>query len=894
MAEYTRPFLYPKQHDAIFTPKRWALCEASTKSGKTVASIARIIEWSLVGNGREKVEAGQNFWWVAPVSDQARIAFSRVKQGMSAGSFTARESPTPTITTLVGTHIAFKSADNPDSLYGEDVFGAIIDEASRAKEDAWHAVRSTLTATRGPCVMIGNVKGRRNWFYEFCRRVESGQEPNGHFARITWRDAVEAGVLDLEEIEDAKRNLPENVFKELYEAVASDDSGNPFGEDHIYACVRALSNKPPVAFGIDLAKKQDWLVVIGLDEDGNVCVFQRWQGVPWRESIRRIHSIVGEDIPALVDSTGIGDPVLEELQEDHGNFFGYGFTPLSKQRLMEGLAVSIQGHEITFPDGPIKSELLAFEYELTRTGVRYTAAEGWNDDCVCLVEGTDIRTSRGIVSIENIIPGDLVLTHYGVLKEVLSTGSREARAIYDIEITGKPNLQTTEEHPLLLSERKFHTTHDEKMNQLEYVAPEWRSINDGSSLTNYGATGIASMLVVDVEAIDMLALAPDNYLDQDGQLISTFQRRGRIYANPKTAPIKRFIQVDTNFCMLLGYYVAEGSTGGEAHSVQFASHERETPIRDWLLDYFSSLGLRPGVIRRTDSRFEENKGFALHVGSKPLASLFKGLGKSRGKFLPVWTEHLPADKQIAILCGYLLGDGNFTEGVCRAKTISGTLAYQLYEISQRLGIPASLRKFSNVHGPLWSLAWSSSFTNLIVAMMPQDLIASKIVARRDTVKDQTQIRMVGPYVTGKIRKVTEISDHPRRVFNLSIADDQSYVANGTVVHNCALALARQQLTEASPVTNLIGFYAGQNAKARQLESQEEIPDSIGQEFTRRLQRTPSEILDNELTELYLKTLGEYEPAAKLCAGCGQPMSGPSRVTDGVFNWHPGCARGVAA
>lgn len=390
--EYTRPFLYPKQEAAIFTPKRWALCEASTKSGKTIASIVRIIEWSLFGNGRTKdihgnlvpVGPGQHYWWVAPVSDQARIAFTRVKQRLTPGTFHSRESPTPTIELVTGTDIVFKSGDNPDSLYGEDVYGGVVDEASRCRPDSWYAFRSTLTATSGPAVIIGNVKGRANWFYEFCRRVEAGNEPNGSFARITWEDAVKAGVLDLEEIEDARRNLPEMVFKELYDAMASDDSGNPFGEDHIYACVsERLSEKPPVAFGVDLAKKRDYLVIIGLDDNGNTSVFQRWTGVPWSESIRRIHEICGEDVPTLVDSTGVGDPVLEELQRDHGNFLGYNFTSVSKQRLMEGLAVSIQSHNISFPDGPIKNELLHFEFVLSASGVRYNAAEGWSDDCVC-------------------------------------------------------------------------------------------------------------------------------------------------------------------------------------------------------------------------------------------------------------------------------------------------------------------------------------------------------------------------------------------------------------------------------------------------------------------------------------------------------------------------------
>lgn len=381
--QYTRPYLYPKQQSAIFSGKRWSLIEASTKSGKTQGSIIRFIEWGLFGAGKFPVAPGQHYWWVAPTFAQAEIAFDRIKLNLTAGSFVAKSNP-PTITLPTGTHLDFKSGDNPNSLYGEDVYAAVGDEASRWVPSAWPALRSTLTATGGPAVLIGNVQGKANFFWEFCRRVEAGLEPNGAYSRLTWKDAVEAGILDIEEIEDARRNLSEREFRELYEAVASDDTGNPFGESHIRQCIQiGLASGPPVAFGIDLAKKQDYLVVIGLNDRGQVCSFDRWQDTPWRTSIQRIHKICGEDTAVLVDSTGIGDPVLEELQVEHGNFRGYNFTQASKQRLMEGLAVSIQGHEIGFPDGPIVQELLRFEYELTRTGVRYSAPEGYNDDCVC-------------------------------------------------------------------------------------------------------------------------------------------------------------------------------------------------------------------------------------------------------------------------------------------------------------------------------------------------------------------------------------------------------------------------------------------------------------------------------------------------------------------------------
>ncbi len=50
---------------------------------------------------------------------------------------------------------------------------------------------------------------------------------------------------------------------------------------------------------------------------------------------------------------------------------------------MEGLAVAIQKQEIGFPDGVIANELESFEYEYTRTGVRYSAPSGMHDDTVC-------------------------------------------------------------------------------------------------------------------------------------------------------------------------------------------------------------------------------------------------------------------------------------------------------------------------------------------------------------------------------------------------------------------------------------------------------------------------------------------------------------------------------
>ena len=371
---YKRPWLYPKQEAAFFGPERFAFTEASTKSGKTVAAEAWLFEQAYM-TGRE----GRNYWWIAPILEQARIAYNRMKAGLPNNVYQANDSRS-SLRVLNGAIITFKGSDNPDSLYGEDVYAAVVDEASRCKEEAWHALRTTLTATRGPVRIIGNVKGRRNWFWRMARVAEAGEE-GMTYHRITAADAVAAGVLDWEEIRQAERVLPPEVFRELYYAEASDDQGNPFGMAAIAKCVAPLSQEKPAVWGWDLAKSVDWTVGIALDSERRVCRFHRFQ-LPWGETKERMRQET-QLLPALVDATGVGDVVVEELQRDGmSRFEGFKFSAPSKQELMFGLRSSVQQAAVKFPDGPIRLEMEAFEYENTSWGVRYGVQEGVHDDCV--------------------------------------------------------------------------------------------------------------------------------------------------------------------------------------------------------------------------------------------------------------------------------------------------------------------------------------------------------------------------------------------------------------------------------------------------------------------------------------------------------------------------------
>lgn len=383
---YTRPPLALYQKEIIDDPARFTVTEAATKTGKTASHIIWLFEQPLVLN----LKANQSVWWVAPVFGQAEIAYRRMKNQVSDKHYFKANDTKLVLTDPMGAMYQFRSADRPDNLYGDDVYAAVFDEFTRSREAAWHALRSTLTATKGKCKFIGNVKGKKNWGYKLAQRARQGNDPAYSYHKITAYQAAEAGFVDLEEIRQAERDLPAHVFKELYLAEAAEDDSNPFGNSFIQLCAMGMSSLPPVCFGIDLAKSLDYTVIIGLDRFGQVCHFERFQ-MDWNQTVQRIKLL--PDVPTQIDSTGVGDPIVEQAQQGRGNVTGKKYTEVSKQQLMEGLAAGIHQRKVIIPEstgdtlpvgdpGHIKNELENFEFVYTRTGVRYRAPEGLNDDCV--------------------------------------------------------------------------------------------------------------------------------------------------------------------------------------------------------------------------------------------------------------------------------------------------------------------------------------------------------------------------------------------------------------------------------------------------------------------------------------------------------------------------------
>ena len=273
----------------------------------------------------------------------------------------------------------FWTMDNPDAGRSRKYRRVVIDEGGivRDLEACWtEGIRPTLADMMGDAWFLGTPKGQ-TYFHRLWVRGQSGEQ-----GWKSWRmGTVTNPFIPPEEIEAARRDMLPSVFAQEFEGVPADDGGNPFGLSAIAACVGQMSTKPACVYGIDLAKSMDWVVCTGLDDQCCVCSQDRWQG-PWRDTTKRLERLV-HSTPAFVDSTGVGDPIVEQLQASLPSVEGFKFTRQSKQQLMEGLAYTIQHGEVTFPDGVLRNELDTFAYEYTASGVRYSAPEGLHDDCVC-------------------------------------------------------------------------------------------------------------------------------------------------------------------------------------------------------------------------------------------------------------------------------------------------------------------------------------------------------------------------------------------------------------------------------------------------------------------------------------------------------------------------------
>ena len=371
---------------------RFKVLSAGRRWGKTRLGVNECLDAASKG-GRA--------WWVSPSYKTSEVGWRPLRQ-------IARKIPNAEVrlvdrmvTLPGGGFVAVRSADNPDSLRGEGLDFVVMDECAFMQKEAWtEAIRPALSDRLGKALFISTPKGR-NWFWENYQRGINGEQGWQSWTYPTSTNPF----IDKGEIEAAKRDLPEIIFRQEYLAEFIDDSGGVFRRVQEAAILEPREPEPGKQYvaGVDVAASVDFTVVTVLDAETKEMVYlDRFNRVDYPVLIDRLEAVYKRYhlTSMVVESNSIGRPVIDELVARGLNIVPFTTTSATKQAIIQNLQAAFENGQILVLNNQILvGELLSFESKRNASGgFSYSAPDGMHDDCILsLAIAWHGATSAGVI-----------------------------------------------------------------------------------------------------------------------------------------------------------------------------------------------------------------------------------------------------------------------------------------------------------------------------------------------------------------------------------------------------------------------------------------------------------------------------------------------------------------
>jgi len=292
--------------------------------------------------------------------------------------------------TLVGNRqFWFKSADNPDSLVSQGLDVLWVDEGALIEERAWNiSLRPALMDKKGRGIFTGTPRGK-NWYF---RLFMLGQDPLNTEYKSWSFSSFTNPHLDRKELKQIEKDMTAKAYQQEVLGLFLEDVGAVFRDidSHVQGTLETPKPDGQYVLGCDVAKHKDYTVLVALDVNGHVCGFERFDELSWPLQRKRIAEFARNwRGRLLIDSSGVGEPVYDELRQENVNVEGYKFTSGSKSDLIDNLSIMLDQGKLTYPKNlgvhgeVLIAELKAYGYTTTPGGtVQYSAPEGLHDDCV--------------------------------------------------------------------------------------------------------------------------------------------------------------------------------------------------------------------------------------------------------------------------------------------------------------------------------------------------------------------------------------------------------------------------------------------------------------------------------------------------------------------------------
>ncbi len=365
---------------------------------------------------------------------------------------------------------------------------------------------------------------------------------------------------------------------------------------------------------------------------------------------------------------------------------------------------------------------------------------------VCFPENTLILTDKGLTPIQLIKAGDLVVTHKGRFRKVTETKSRSSQLI-KVKGQGHDGLLVTPDHPFLSVHKKTIYPPYKERKQGNWChsilqQPEWVKAQDLKGKHWLSLTSYPEMEIPSIE----------------------FQGNERLRG-------QRF-DFSPEFFKVIGLWVGNGWTRyGEGSTNRKNRGEISISCNKKKAEEMRA------ALRNANIKFHETeKRTAINfvITSRPLCRwLIKHFGKlAKGKKIPTWLLGAPDAIRSGFFSGYIETDGCLIkkDGKIvgyRSTTVSRELAFGIRLLGLTLDYSVSLRL--HVPNP--------------TGMIEGRTINQSPIYQMQFIPSERLSFVTGMYRSGCVRKIEPVPEK-QTVFCLTVEDDESYIADGLVVHNC--------------------------------------------------------------------------------------------------------------
>ena len=398
----------------------------------------------------------------------------------------------------------------------------------------------------------------------------------------------------------------------------------------------------------------------------------------------------------------------------------------------------------------------------------------------CCAMGTEILTRSGLKAIEDVRPGDLVMTHRGLWRPVTRVmrspaGEKDVRRI---AAHGFDPLEVTSDHPVWTA--RYHR---QGTRARQYQGTEFLPAGGMRAAGPRGDFDTVTLPVPVMGSSDAV-LRPADHVKGRGRY-KVWEENGRLrHTRRDVQTLPAEVPMSAALGRILGFYMAEGSIG--TSQVFWSFHEDEVAYQQMVIDdLWSVFGLRAKVKPKSDPATTGK--VANVVCQSPLLRDLLSCGTATTKSLPGWAWDGPPEFYASLLWAWVAGDGwtaSVTDGPTRTRfdgwrgyTASKTLAWQMRMVALACGHPCSFRLRKQPESSIRGRALRSD----------RGIYALEMRRKINPARPGWYQIESGQHLTSAVRSNDTASYDGDYVYNLEVAGDHSYVTTGGTVHNCDIS-----------------------------------------------------------------------------------------------------------